>query len=290
MKKFAVIDIGSNSVRLMFVADGKVLYKTLKTTRLGEGLAQTNRLKPQAVERSALAVAEFVSKAQSDGAEQVFAFATAAVRTAENGQTFVERAREICGIEVDVVSGEEEAELGLLGALGNRDGFVLDIGGASSELVGRTDGKTVYKRSVDVGVVRLKDVCGRDEKALKAYTRDAVKGYGHVPLVGDVYAIGGTATTLASITLGLTEYDSARITGAVITTEEMQTLSDKLLKTSVEEIAKMPCMPTGRADVLAGGAVWLTQIMHALRISKIIVSDQDNLEGYAIKKGWMDGV
>ena len=71
MKKIAVIDIGSNSVRLMFVADGKVLYKTLEITRLGEGLASSGRLAPAAIERSAQAVAAFSSKAKAEGAQAV---------------------------------------------------------------------------------------------------------------------------------------------------------------------------------------------------------------------------
>jgi exopolyphosphatase/guanosine-5'-triphosphate,3'-diphosphate pyrophosphatase len=107
MKKFAVIDIGSNSVRLMFVADGKVLYKALNTTRLGEGLAEYPRLKPEALERTAQAVAEFYARAINEGAESVLSFATAAARTAENGQEFVDRVQALCGLRVEIISGEE---------------------------------------------------------------------------------------------------------------------------------------------------------------------------------------
>ena len=95
MRKFAVIDIGSNSVRLMFVADGKVLYKRLSTTSLGEGLASSSYLKTEAIERSALAVKEFFEAAKLEGAEKVFAFATAAVRSAVNGKDFVSRVKEL---------------------------------------------------------------------------------------------------------------------------------------------------------------------------------------------------
>ena len=129
MKKFAVIDIGSNSVRLMFVADGKVLYKTLQTTRLGAGLEQNNRLQETAIARSASAVAEFYARAKTEGAEQVLAFATAAVRKAENGAQFIQAVRALCGLQVQVISGETEAEIGILGALGNADGAVIDVGG-----------------------------------------------------------------------------------------------------------------------------------------------------------------
>lgn len=286
MKKFAVIDIGSNSVRLMFVADGKVLYKSLHTTRLGEGLAQAPYLKSEAIERSALAVAQFYEKARSEGAEMVFAFATAAVRAAENRTEFLARVKTLCGLEIEVISGEMEAEIGILGALGVADGGVIDIGGASTEIVVKKRGALVYKKSLNVGVVRLKDQCGRDQNALQTVSIAAAKEYGEVPSA-TMYAIGGTATTLAAQYLGLDEYRSERITGTEITAAEMSALSDKLSAMTVAEIAALPCMPKGRADVLSGGAVLLATLMRELGFKKIIVSDRDNLEGYAIKKGLM---
>ena len=287
MRKFAVIDIGSNSVRLMFVADGKVLYKSLNTTRLGEGIAQTRQLNEAAIERSALAVTQFFVKAKEEGAEKVFAFATAAVRSAENRKEFLDRVKTLCGLSIEVISGEEEAEIGILGALGNADGGVIDVGGASTEIVVKQKGVLVYKKSVDVGVVRLKDKCGRAQAALEETAMEAAKVYGEIP-ADTLYAIGGTAITLAAQKLGLQEYQSEKITGAVITAAEMQTLADKLSAMTVEEIAALPCMPKGRADVLSGGAVLLATLMRALKIKKLIVSDRDNLEGYAIKHGYME--
>ena len=288
MRKFAVIDIGSNSVRLMFVADGKVLYKTLQTTRLGEGLAEKPLLKPEAVERSALAVAGFYHKAVEEGAEKVLCFATAAVRTAENRQVFLDRVYALCGLAVEVISGEEEAEIGILGALGNRDGGVIDIGGASTEIVVKKDGELVYKKSVNIGVVRLKDMCGRDRVALEQVANEASKQYGEIPLGDTIYAIGGTATTLTAQVLGLQTYTSEAITGAEVSLNAMQAVTDKLLSMSVEKIAALPCMPKGRADVLTGGAVLFTVLMKNLGFTRIIASDRDNLEGYAIKKGLME--
>ena len=288
MRKYAVIDIGSNSVRLMFVADGKVLYKTLQTTRLGEGLAEKPLLKPEAIERSALAVSTFYKKAIEEGAEQVLCFATAAVRTAENRQLFLDSVYALCGLTIDVISGEEEAEIGILGALGNHDGGVIDIGGASTEIVVKKEGALIYKKSVNIGVVRLKDMCGRDKVALEKVADEASKQYGEIPIGDTIYAIGGTATTLAAQVLGLENYSSEAITGAVVTMADIEALTDKLLSMSVEEIANLPCMPKGRADVLTGGAVLFTRLMKNLGFNRLIASDRDNLEGYAIKKGLME--
>ena len=288
MRRFAVIDVGSNSVRLMLVADGKVLYKRLNTTKLGEGLAQAPRLKEEAIERTATAIAGFYAQAQFDGAEKVFAFATAATRSAENKEIFIERVKRLCGLTIEVISGEEEAEIGLLGALGNKDGAIIDVGGASTEIVVKEAGEIVYKRSIDVGVVRLKDACGRDKQALTARALLEAEKFGKVPTSLLFYGIGGTATTLAAQYLGLQEYQSDKITGAVLPAEEIAALAEKFALLPVEEIAELPCMPKGREDVILGGAIWLSTLLNALNVKEIIVSDRDNLEGYAIKRGWME--
>ena len=288
MRRFAVIDVGSNSVRLMLVADGKVLYKRLNTTRLGEGLAQAPFLKAEAVERSAVAIAQFYEQAKEDGAEEVFVFATAATRTAQNKEVFLNRVKELCGLTVDVIAGEEEAEIGMLGAIGNSDGAIIDIGGASTEIVVKKEGAVLYKKSMDIGVVRLKDSCGRDRKSLEEVSAIALKQFGVVPKGTVFYGIGGTATTLAAQALGLTEYQSDKITGATITANEVERLADKFANMTVEQIALLPCMPSGRADVILGGAVLLATLMKTLGINQITASDRDNLEGYAIKRGLME--
>ena len=100
-----------------------------------------------------------------------------------------------------------------------------------------------------------------------------------------MYAIGGTATTLAAMLLEMNEYDPSRITGTVITAEKMHFLAEKLTAMSAEEIAALPGVPAKRADVLGGGAVLYCVLMDKLGFSQIIVSDSDNLEGYAIKHG-----
>ncbi len=288
MKRFAVIDIGSNSVRLMFVADGKVLYKSLHTTRLGEGLAEKPILLPAAIERTALAVADFYQVAKTDGAEGVFAFATAAVRSAQNRMAFLARVKELCPLDIEVVSGEEEAELGVLGALGKRDGGVVDIGGASTEIVVKSRGKLVYKKSLDIGVVRLKDGYGRDAQAIEKAALEAVDEFGRLPATELFCGIGGTATTLAAQYLGLETYQSDKITGTEISVDALKTLTDKLSAMTMEEVAALPCMPKGRADVIVGGAILLTTLMQKLGISVLTVSDRDNLEGYAIKRGLLE--
>lgn len=288
--KSAVIDVGSNSVRLMFVAGGKVLYKTLETTRLGEGLAFSSRLKDEAMRRTAEAISAFVARGKAEGAQRVYAYATAAVREAENREEFRALVRNVCGAELEVIAGEEEAALGMDGALKGADGATIDVGGASTEIAVRSGGKTAYKKSVPVGVVRIKDLCGRDVAAIKNLCEKYVSGFIGAKTVikqtgGKAIAIGGTATTLGARKAGLKEYDGAKVTGVPLTQSDLRGYAKAFLALPVGEIEKLPCMPKKRADVIGGGAAWLYAIAEYLDLSEILVSDEDNLEGYARKVG-----
>lgn len=282
MIDYAIIDIGSNSVRLMTMADGKVFYKVLITTRLGEGLASSNLLKAESIERTARAVETLQKKAKDEGAKIVYAFATAAVRSAKNGKDFVQRVDELCALKVDVVSGEMEAELGAKGALGKRDGALIDIGGASTELIVQKAGAIVYKKSIDIGAVRLKDLCGRDINKLQAVCKEYAKQFYGAPVSGlDVYAVGGTATTLAAVLAGLKQYSTDVVTGVKISAANATALSQKLTQMPVEEVEKIPCVDKKRADIIGGGATLLAAIMQEYNILEVIASDSDNMEGYA---------
>ena len=288
MNKIAVIDIGSNSVRLMRIADGNVLYKKLKTTRLGEGLAFSLLLKDEAIARTVDAISAFVEQAKTDEVDGIYAYATAAVRSAKNGREFVDKVYSVCGVKVEIISGEEEARIGILGALGKKDGAIIDIGGASTELIIQKQEKIVYEKSLNIGVVRIRDVCGREQEKVRELSKRMVKEYGLEKVDGEVYAIGGTATTLGAISQGLFVYDSKLVTGAKITKEKVEKLSNELFAMPVEEIEKIPCVDKLRADVLAGGVEWLSVVMNELNIPEIIVSDGDNLEGYAISRGLLN--
>ena len=285
MRKTAIIDIGSNSVRLMLTADGKVLYKTLNTTRLGEGLAASSRLKPEAIARTAAAVSQFRARAAEEGASEIRAFATAAVRSSENGKDFTALVESMCGLKVEILSGEKEAEIGILGALGDRDGSLIDAGGASTEIIVRKSGTVVYEKSVNIGVVRLKDLCGADAEKLAAAASEAAEEYGTVPFVPPVFAVGGTVTTLAAVLRGMREYQPSEITG--ISAQTMRELAARLTGMTAPEIACLPGVPAGRADVLGGGAVLYSVLMNRLKIPALTVSDSDNLEGYAKLYGLM---
>ena len=284
--KISAIDVGSNSVRLMVMADGKTLYKQLDTTRLAEGLAQSGVLKPEAIERTARAVQNIAAAAELNGAGTPYVFATAAVRSSKNGADFVARVKALTGIDVDVLSGEEEAACGILGALRGRDGGIIDLGGASTEITLQQGGKTLYSKSVNIGTVRLFDMAGQDRSALQAAIDNSLNGYGSLSLDGkDIYGIGGTATSLAALYYELEKYDPKVVEGTVLTREWLCAEAEKLLSLTVEERRALRGMEPRRADVIAGGCLLMYSILNRFNADRITVSESDNLEGYVLFKG-----
>lgn len=283
--KISCIDIGSNSVRLATFADGKTLYKRIQTTRLGEGLSETGVMTDAAIERSALQVSSYLKSALDDGAVKVYAFATAAVRSAANGQAFIKRVKELCNLDVDVISGETEAEIGLLGAIGNADGGMIDLGGASTEVTVKDGGKRVFSKSVNIGAVRLYDSCGRERDKLESAIEEKLSEYGDFTARKyDMYGVSGTATTLAALKCGLKEYDGKIVQGTKLAINEVEGYADRLLNTPIADICKLLTVDVRRADIIGGGALLLARLMRRLEIEQITVSDSDNLEGYVILK------
>lgn len=281
--KYAVIDIGSNSVRLLLWADGCSLSKTVLTTRLGEGISFSPRLLPQAIDRTVAAISELLKKAQDFGAVKIYAFATAAVRSAVNGQDFIHTVYENCGIIPEILSGEEEAEAGYLGALEGRDGGIIDVGGASSEITIGKNGKIIYAVSADVGAVRLKDVCREDKQKLKNYIDEKISVYGTVPYC-PMTLIGGTATSLAALEYGVEPYDPKVIHRSTLTAERIGFWAEKLLSMKQSEQLLLKGMDRKRADILGGGALLLYEILKKIQAEKVSVSETDNTEGYLMIK------
>lgn len=277
---YAVIDVGSNSVRMM-VSDGvRAIYKLVNSTRLADGLAQSGILNDDAIKRSVAAVVEFVNLARNKHNIEPYIFATEAVRSAKNGSIFVEEIFERCGVKVDVIGGNEEALLGFVGVYEKGTVCVIDIGGASTEIVvGCSDG-ILYAKSIKIGAVRLRDNCGEDEYALKAYISKQILEYGNVPTSDEVVIIGGTASTVAAITLQLKEYDSTRVHNYILTEQNIINCYEKVRQTPLAERVNIDGLMPARADIIVGAIYELLLIMRMLGVKKVRVSESDNLEGY----------
>ena len=277
--KIAAIDVGSNSVRLLMWADGKTLYKRMSTTRLGEGLNESPYLKEEACVRTAQAVGAFVREAQADGADRVYAFATAAVRSSKNPELFTDKVSSLCGLQVDVISGEKEAQIGLAGALGGDDGGIIDVGGASTEVIVREKGEIVYSKSVNIGTVRILDYAGRDCDKIVRFVQERIEEYGDVAFAGsNMYAVGGTASRLASIKHGLKVYKPEILHGTFLLRQEVLNLAKWLIASPVEEIREKTICGAS-ADLIGGGAMLMYMIMDKLGAEGVTVSESENLEG-----------
>lgn len=208
------------------------------------------------------------------------------MRSAANGADFVSRVKQLCSIDVDVISGEEEAACGIAGALRGSDGGIIDLGGASTEITLQKGGKKVYSKSVNIGTVRLYDLAGEDRAALDKVIEERLSDYGNLTLAGtDMYGVGGTATSLAALYHGLETYDPKVVDGTVLTAEWLDKEAEILLSMSVDERKRLKGMDVRRADVIAGGCLLLCRILKRFGAEKITASESDNLEGYAILKG-----
>ena len=267
----AVMDIGSNSVRLLVHDGERVMEKKVITTRLAEGMSNNFELTTEAMQRTVAALSFFCESAKSLRADKIFAFATAAVRKASNRSVFLQLVEEVCGVDVEVVSGETEARLGYVGALGGRDGGLVDVGGASTEVTIIEGGKTVFAKSVDVGAVVVKDVCGQNETAVVEFVDKKTTEF---------CAIGGTATSVAAMLQELNEYSSIKVDGFVVEKDALMSLKNKLFSMSVDERKLLKGLQPQRAEIIAGGVSILLSVMEKIGLDKITVSDRDNIEGF----------
>ena len=275
----SVIDIGSNSVRLAIIADGRMIFKKKITTQMGRGLALGGKILPEKQAETINAIASFVVKSLSYGVkeEDIHAFATATVRRAENGSEFVKQTLAQTGVKIDVVSEQTEALLALTGCFGDADGAVLDVGGGSSELIVRSGGRIEYQKSLPIGAVVVTDLYKGDKASMREYVRSVVKTYGDVPKIELLTAIGGSSSCVASV---LTHSAIERDTdGKVILKTDLDRLSDKFFTLSAEQLIDLG-VEKKRTDIIAGGALILDVVLEYLGLDRMVNSESDNLIGY----------
>lgn len=299
-RRIAVIDIGSNSTRLL-VADvlaGRVteVERRSRVTRLGRGVDLSGQLSVEAIEAACEAIADYVSIHQEAGAEIVEAIATSAVRDASNGSAFIAELRERFALSARTLGGEEEAELTYLGTSSEQPPseptLVVDIGGGSTEMIVGTGAEIGFHTSLQAGVVRYterhipSDPPGAAE--LEALARDArgliepaVAGHPDVkPLRG--IAVAGTPTSLAAIEMGLEPYDPKRVHGHVLTLPSIQRMLSQLASAPLAQRVEIPGMHPDRAPTIVAGVVILIETMRAFDLEEIAVSEHDILYGTAI--------
>lgn len=306
--RYASIDIGTNTLRLLIAeTDGKKLnplFLQRIITRLGGDYKEDIGISPAAEERTINALGIFAEKIKEYGVKEIKAVATSVVRRAKNKKEFLKNVLERTGLDVRVISGDEEARLSLLGVLsvienGNKKCLVVDIGGGSTEFIAVDAGKMIGAWSMEMGVVHLteihlkndpptrleldameeeifrvienlKELIGRDKVSVKSYSTNASALF-----VGTA----GTITTLASIDQGLEEYDADRINNYVLKYETVKKMYQWLASMPLKEREKVLSLEKGREDIIIPGAAIVLKAMEGFGFDSITVSDAGLLEG-----------
>jgi exopolyphosphatase / guanosine-5'-triphosphate,3'-diphosphate pyrophosphatase len=299
--RIAVVDIGTNSTRLLVaeVGDGSLeeLARESVVTRLGEGVEATGRLGDEPMARVLAALDSFAPAIE--GASVRTAVMTSAVRDAANGAEFATIVRDRYGLEAATLSGDEEARLTSLGATATRSGtepvVVIDIGGGSTELVVGTGAELLFHISTQVGVVRHSErylhtdpPTGDELAALAKDARGVIEGavpaeMRSLPVVG--IGVGGTATQLASIDLGLVEHDRDRVEGHAVSRERLEELRDRLAALPLDERREVQGLDPARAPTIVAGAVILRAVLGAFALNGFEASERDILWGVALDAG-----
>lgn len=272
----AAIDVGSNSVRMLF--QGK---KTVEITALSEGLMTSGRLKREAAERTADAIFRLKREAEQNGAEDVFVFATEAVRAAENRSDFIALLKK-GGVSLDLLSSKQEAEIGFLGAYTSGFCAVADIGGASTELTVGTKNRLIYSHSLPLGCVRLFDFSDRMEQQI-LYARSRMEEYGSVPSFDDLVVIGGTSSTYVALKEKLEPYDPEIVQGYRLKRSDVEEITKTLYEMPLSERRNVVGLHPKKAPTSVSSGVMLSELMRFLKRDACVVSERDNLEGYLIQ-------
>lgn len=297
-RRVAIIDIGSNSTRLLVadVLDGRVtpIERRGTVTRLGRGVDLSGRLAAEAIEAACAAIDPYVATLQELGAERVDAIATSAVRDAENGSAFIAELRERFALSARVLGGDEEARLTYMGATSEHSPevptLVLDIGGGSTEMVVGEGREAAWHRSLQAGVVRhterhlVADPPRPIElESLAADLRGLIEtATVEAPRAEAGIAVAGTPTSLAAIEMELDPYDPKRVHGHVLELRSIQRMLSRLAAVPLAERQAIRGLHADRAPTILAGVVILVETMRAFDLERITVSEHDILYGAAI--------
>jgi exopolyphosphatase/guanosine-5'-triphosphate,3'-diphosphate pyrophosphatase len=300
-RRFAVIDVGTNSVKFLVrerLSNGtwRTVTDRAEVTRLGEGLAAGGQLQREPFERTAAAIEDMAAEARRIGVEHIAAVGTAGLRQASNGAEFVQAVRERAGVDVEIIPAEEEARLAYVAVraeLDVTDGslVVFDTGGGSSQFTfGRGD--AVEQRfSVDVGAARFTERFGLDGQvdedrisaAREAIAADLSRLDGH-PAPDAVVGLGGAITNLAAVKLGLARYDPDAVQGTRLDAAEIDRQIDVYRSRSGKEREEIVGLQPKRAEVILAGALIVRTVLAKLGSESLTVSDRGLRHGLLLER------
>ena len=297
--RVAAIDCGTNSIRLLIAdIDGsnfREVVRDMEIVRLGQGVDQTGQFHPDAITRTLTAVDKFAAEIAKRGVEKIRFCATSATRDATNRHLFVDGVHERLGIELEVISGDEEAALSFAGAIKDLDPsngpfLVIDIGGGSTEFVFGTS-TVEAARSVNIGCVRMSERHFANDPATSEQIELArtdiqaaiAQAAAVVPITKakTLVAVAGTATTVVAAALDLPEYDRYAIHLSRISASQVHDASAMFLTRNREQRLALGYMHPGRVDVIGAGSLVLSEIMKATGATEFVASESDILDGMA---------
>lgn len=300
--KIGAIDIGTNSMRLL-VADyieGKLhnREKIINTTRIGQGVDSEGYINEEAIERNIQALKEFSKVAKDKGCQAIYCIGTSALRDSKNGDEFIKLAKEETDIDVEVISGEEESNLGFLGVLQGLEDtnniLVVDIGGGSTEFIVGDETGIKYVKSEDVGALRMTEkfliadpICEDEFNLMSEFIENKIKDTLSILKEKDlvkIVGIGGTITSVSAINQELEIYSMEKIHGSVVDKKELDNILQNLKKMTLNDKKNIKGLQPKRADIITAGVKILNIIMENLEKENIIVSEYDNLEGLLCHK------
>ncbi|ASY24250.1 exopolyphosphatase / guanosine-5'-triphosphate,3'-diphosphate pyrophosphatase [Candidatus Nanopelagicus abundans] len=299
MSQVAVIDCGTNSIRLLIAeisgSTFKEVIRTMEIVRLGQGVDENKAFHPDAINRTLLAVKSFKEIIDKNKVDKIRFCATSATRDAMNRNLFIDGVRDILNVQVEVIPGEEEAALSFTGATyqldqGSGPFLVVDIGGGSTEFV-YGDKKVISAKSVNIGCVRMSErhlinqppTMDQITSAIVdidiAITQAAVS----VPInsAKSLIAVAGTATTVAAAALDLSKYDRDLIHLSKISADKVHKVAQMFQSMNKSEISALPYMHEGRVDVITAGSLVLSRVMAATGVVEFVASESDILDGMA---------
>ncbi|ULA64642.1 MAG: Ppx/GppA family phosphatase [Nitrospira sp.] len=302
-RRLAGIDIGTLTCRLIIadLSPGvplKELRSERRILRLGEGVDQNKRLSQAAMDRVIPCLREWKSVIETYRVDACAVVATSAVRDAANRAEFLDRVKREAGLDIEILTGEEEARRTLLGIRsglppGVTDMFALDIGGGSTEFILDRQGQAPIVRSIDIGVVRLCERILRHDPPTGEEVRQArewiaqetkaavseMKDYGAATFVGTA----GTVSALASMAQKLPAYDSTRIHNYRLTLATVEELEQTLLSRKKADRIGLPGLEGNREEVIVAGALIIRTVMETLGEKECLVSELGLREGVLIE-------
>ncbi|MFC2626218.1 MAG: Ppx/GppA family phosphatase [Parascardovia denticolens] len=310
------IDCGTNSIRLMVATVSEkgmeaIVPRVMRVVRLGQDVDKTHEFSPEALARTFAAIDEFARILEPYQVDGIRFVATSATRDARNRREFEDYVQKKLMVRPDVIPGTEEARLSFLGttsvidsALHKLPYLVMDLGGGSTELVLGGDGvaspdhQVRQAYSMDMGSVRVSErhlvSDPPRQEEIQAATEDVDQAIDEAckqvdfSATGTFIGVSGTATTMASVAIGLTSYDHDAIDGQVISFDRMEEADDEVLRMTRDQRGRLGVIHPGRLDVIGGGALVLTEIMKRIRkdtaaagheVDQVMVSEHGLVEG-----------